>query len=68
MIKYISFDCFWPRFNLSERAELLGTRQLGGLFYYYQLTNKHNPKVKFSIVYYERDEFIYNFKIDRIRE
>ncbi|KAL7074530.1 hypothetical protein ACQ4LE_006567 [Meloidogyne hapla] len=72
VVNFIRFDrCSWPSFNLSERAEFIGTRQdFSGLmpvmFFYYQLTNKHNPKVKFSICYGERNDLISCFEIQRI--
>jgi len=71
MINYIKFNCSWLKFNLSERAEFIKKEQVNfgliqGLFSYYQLTNQHNPKVKFSIDYVERNELISHFKIERI--
>uniref|UniRef100_A0A1I8B7A7 DDE_Tnp_IS1595 domain-containing protein n=1 Tax=Meloidogyne hapla TaxID=6305 RepID=A0A1I8B7A7_MELHA len=77
MVKYISFNnCSWPIFNLSERAELIKSEQHfiinifsgvePGLLLHYQITNIHNPKVKFSISYFERNGLIYFFDIERI--
>ena len=72
MINYIKFDsCSWPIFNLSERLKFIETRQIfiglePELLSHYQLTNKHSPKVKFSISYVERNELICYFEIKQI--
>ncbi|KAL7074149.1 hypothetical protein ACQ4LE_006865 [Meloidogyne hapla] len=71
VFNYITFyNCSWPIFNLSERAEFIKREQnligFRPIFSHYQLTNEHNPKVKFSIDYVERNELISHFKIVRI--
>uniref|UniRef100_A0A1I8AYX8 F-box domain-containing protein n=1 Tax=Meloidogyne hapla TaxID=6305 RepID=A0A1I8AYX8_MELHA len=68
MAKDVEFVfCFWPIFNLSERAEFIKREQGSvGWQYFYQLTNQNNPKVKFSILYIVRNELISHFKIVRI--
>uniref|UniRef100_A0A1I8AZS4 Uncharacterized protein n=1 Tax=Meloidogyne hapla TaxID=6305 RepID=A0A1I8AZS4_MELHA len=65
MFDYIRFsNCSWPSFNLSERAKFIDEGQ--NLLPYYQLTNKHNPKVKFSIFYVERNGLTEWFEIKKI--
>uniref|UniRef100_A0A1I8BKF3 F-box domain-containing protein n=1 Tax=Meloidogyne hapla TaxID=6305 RepID=A0A1I8BKF3_MELHA len=66
MFNYIRFsNCSWPSFNLNERAEFI-ERRPG--FSHYQLTNMHNPKIKFSIFYEERNGLIFNFNIARVNQ
>ncbi|KAL7074576.1 hypothetical protein ACQ4LE_006425 [Meloidogyne hapla] len=72
MVNYIKFTCYcWPTFNLSERAEFIRREQsfyglIPSMFSHYQLSNIHNPKVKFSISYLECYELIYRFEIRRM--
>ena len=60
-------DCSWPNFNLSERTEFIRRVHCSDKkVSCYQLTNMHNPKIKFSIVYFERNGLIICFGIERI--
>ena len=67
MFDYIRFsNCSWPSFNLSEKVEFILIRQVGlGQDLFHQLTNIHNTKVEFSIIYHEKDELISFFQISR---